>query len=85
MDQDVAGLDLARDGSCSALRLKDGSLLEAADYCVAAGAWLRGLYSHTRLAPKGPDALSLTTAVRRPHGRASKGRLRRGLLHHTAR
>ena len=42
-DQDVAGLDLARDGSCSALRLKDGSLLEAADYCVAAGAWLRGL------------------------------------------
>ena len=41
--QDVAGLDLARDGSCSSLRLKDGSLLEAADYCVAAGAWLRGL------------------------------------------
>ena len=43
VDQDVAGLDLARDGSCSSLRLKDGSLLEASDYCVAAGAWLRGL------------------------------------------
>ena len=59
VDQDVAGLDLARDGSCSALRLKDGSLLEAADYCVAAGAWLRGLLP-IPVAPQKGQMLSLS-------------------------
>lgn len=59
VDQDVAGLDLNRDGACTALRMEDGSLLEADDYCVAAGAWLRGLLPIPVAAQKG-QMLSLS-------------------------